>query len=106
MATKPKARASTKHALPVALARRAEARSAAKKTRLGEEAAGLIAVVQRRKRQISEAFYYLGVALKRLRRRRETERPHATIVEEHPILDGAPTISPKDRAANPRISSS
>jgi ATP-dependent DNA ligase len=68
MATKPKPTSKPeKPALPVALARRAEALSAAKQARLLEEATGLIALVQRRKRQIAEAFYDLGVALGRLK---------------------------------------
>jgi hypothetical protein len=64
--TRSKAR-SAKRELPAALARRADALSARKRTRLLAEAAGLIALVQRRKREISEAFYDLGVALKRLK---------------------------------------
>jgi hypothetical protein len=70
MATKPKPTSKPqKPALPVALARRAEALSAAKQARLREEATGLLALVQRRKRQIAEAFYDLGVALGRLKQK-------------------------------------
>jgi len=63
---KAKSASDRKH-LPIALARRADALSTAKKKRLHAEAESLIALVQRRKRSISEAFYDLGVALKRLK---------------------------------------
>lgn len=64
--TKAKSASDSKH-VPVALARRAEALSRAKKKRLLAEAESLIALVGRRKREIAEAFYDLGVALKRLK---------------------------------------
>lgn len=56
-AKKPNGKTRAKGSLPIALARRAEALAAGKRTRLEKEAAGLIALVKRRKRAISEAFY-------------------------------------------------
>lgn len=57
------ARASAKQKLPVALAKRASAAAAAKSTRLLREAREQLALIARRKREITEAFYDVGVAL-------------------------------------------
>src|SRR4051794_2474110 len=57
----------TKAALPVALAKRAAALSAAKRARLEKEGRSLIALVKRRRDDAAGAFYDMGVALRRLK---------------------------------------
>ena len=49
--------------LPAALAKRATAAAAAKTTRLLREAREQLSLIARRKREITEAFYDIGVAL-------------------------------------------
>lgn len=57
-----------KEKLPAALAKRVETEVAAKQTRLAEEARADIAIIRRRRDQISDAFYDMGEALVRLKR--------------------------------------
>jgi hypothetical protein len=52
--------------IPVALARRAQAAAVAKQERLLREARELVAMVKRRKKEITEAFYDIGEACARL----------------------------------------
>lgn len=54
---------------PAALAKRAEAAASAKLTRLVAEAKRDIALIQRRRSEIAEAFFDIGEALVRLKRR-------------------------------------
>lgn len=54
--------------LPAALAKEAAALSAAKRQRLAKRAADLVALVRRRRAEISDAFYDMGEALAELRR--------------------------------------
>jgi hypothetical protein len=60
----PTARSAT---LPVALAKRAAALSAGKRARLAKRAADLVALVRRRRTEISDAFYDMGEALAELK---------------------------------------
>lgn len=66
-ARKPTGGASSPRPLPAALARRATSAASAKKERLVREARSLLALVARRKNQITEAFYDIGEALARLK---------------------------------------
>ena len=56
-------------ALPAALAARATAAVSAKTSRLRREAHALLALISRRKREITEAFYDIGEALTKLKER-------------------------------------
>ncbi len=56
-------------AVPVALARRATAAVNAKHARVLREAHGHLALIARRKKEITEAFYEIGEALAQLRKR-------------------------------------
>jgi hypothetical protein len=60
---------STKKKLPAALARRAAAAATAKNTRLLRDAREHLALIARRKRAITEAFYDIGVALTFLKKK-------------------------------------
>lgn len=62
-------RTSGKAALPTALVKQGEKLVAKKKARLLAEAKELIAVVRRKRQEISEAFYDIGLALQRLKSR-------------------------------------
>jgi hypothetical protein len=55
--------------LPAALAKRATAAASAKTARLRREAHALLALIARRKREITEAFYDIGEALAKLKER-------------------------------------
>ncbi len=55
--------------LPAALATRATAAATSKRTRLHREARELLALIARRKKEITEAFYDIGEALTRLKDR-------------------------------------
>lgn len=68
-ATKKRNAATENARLPAALGRRATAAAAAKRERLLGEARSLVALVERRKREITEAFYDIGEALQRLKQR-------------------------------------
>ena len=63
MSTKLTTRKPAKPKLPAALAKRANAAAAAKTTRLLREAREQLSLIARRKREITEAFYDIGVAL-------------------------------------------
>jgi len=58
-----------KGSLTPALAKRAASAASAKKERLVREARGLLALIARRKAEISDAFYDIGEALARLKER-------------------------------------
>jgi uncharacterized protein YjiS (DUF1127 family) len=61
--TAKKTSSTTKAPLPAALAKRAGAAATAKTARLVREARGHLALIARRKSEITEAFYDIGVAL-------------------------------------------
>lgn len=65
----PKANGGSTARLPAALAERAIAAAGAKNERLRREARALLALVARRKKEITEAFYDVGEALARLEHR-------------------------------------
>ena len=60
---------SAKAKLPAALAARATAAASAKTSRLRRDAHALLALIARRKREITEAFYDIGEALAKLKER-------------------------------------
>lgn len=64
MATK---KGAAKAAMPAALVKRAEKLAAGKAARLRAEGKQLIALVRRRRAEVSSAFYEMGVALRRLK---------------------------------------
>lgn len=68
MGTKTKSKKPAK-AVPAALAKRASALASAKHARLRAEARSLIALVRRRRAEISDAFYDIGEALAKLKAR-------------------------------------
>jgi hypothetical protein len=74
-------------ALPAALARRAVAASSAKIARLLDEATRDIALIKRRRAEIADAFYDIGEALVRLKRREVVAamgcRSFAELCEKH-----------------------
>lgn len=65
----PKTSKKPKPALPTALAARATAAARTKTKRLHAEARSLLALIGRRKKEITEAFYDIGQALARLKER-------------------------------------
>ena len=69
MLTASKPRSASKTKLPAALAARATAAAIAKASRLRVEAHALLALIARRKREITEAFYEIGEALTKLKER-------------------------------------
>ncbi len=73
--------------VPAALAKRAEAAAKGKLARLVAEAKGDIALIARRRAEISEAFYDIGEALVRLKRREVVAamgcRSFAELCERH-----------------------
>ena len=76
MPTKLTTRKPTKPTLPAALVKRATAAATAKTTRLLREAREQLSLIARRKREITEAFYDIGVALSELKKP-EDGHPHS-----------------------------
>ena len=88
--TKKTSQRTTVAALPAALAKRATAAAAGKRARLLRAAREQLALIARRKSEVTEAFYDIGVALGVLRQREMTLlEPQVVVAAISEVLEAA-----------------